>query len=298
MSLQAKIIGLKLEAALAVKHANGWQRLIDLYGEDKATAFYTHLGLNHLETKSYEWEGLKLSREPRQSELIAIKGVHQAQESNKERLTTLLLKLRSTMIADALAQLSDLNPADYHTLTVSIPATERNKVKEALLDVFNEGRSLVRRELIRGKADNSEDESNDFDELDVLSDVTAARIANDTQARIIGAASRLTVLNVTGNALTASVRSEINSGSTAYIDRAATGLTNRTLNLGRSEEAAERSDEWDKVEYSAILDTNVCGPCSSVDGETATDEDDLQPAPNPECEGLDNCRCFWIYVTV
>jgi hypothetical protein len=57
VTLQSKIINLKLNAALAVKHANGWQKLIDLYGEEKATEFYTHLGLNHLEKKSFEYEG-------------------------------------------------------------------------------------------------------------------------------------------------------------------------------------------------------------------------------------------------
>jgi hypothetical protein len=81
----------------------------------------------------------------------------------------------------------------------------------------------------------------------------------------------------------------------SYIDRAATGLANRVINIGRSDEARNRNDEWGTVEYSALLDQNVCGPCAEEDGQSASSESELQPVPNPECEGGDWCRCFHVY---
>lgn len=51
MSLQEKIIRLKLDALIAAKHAAFWQNAIAQYGEVKAEAFYRHIGLNHLDSK-------------------------------------------------------------------------------------------------------------------------------------------------------------------------------------------------------------------------------------------------------
>ncbi len=294
MTLKQKIFDLKLNAALANRVADTWQRALDQHGEDKATAFYQHLGLNHLPAKSVDYDGLTLRREPRPSEAIAVKGVAQAQDVNKAYVATLLLAMRTTMITDALVQLADLNPADYHTLAVSIPATQRNNLRAALIDVFNDGRQLVQRELGATKADITE--ADDFDELDLLANVTTSRVANDTQARIIAAASRLAMMGTSGDSLVTATSTEINAGSVSYIDRTAQGLANRTISLGRGYEAEQRRDEWERVEYSSLLDNNACGPCSTADGETANSEDDLTPAPNPECEGQDRCRCFLVYV--
>src|ERR1051326_9476611 len=88
-----------MDALVAARHASFWQKAIDEHGEEKATRFYTHLGLNHLEKKSYEWEGLTLSREPKEHEKIAVKGIHGAQESAKESIGKILLNLREELIA-------------------------------------------------------------------------------------------------------------------------------------------------------------------------------------------------------
>jgi hypothetical protein len=92
------------------------------------------------------------------------------------------------------------------------------------------------------------------------------------------------------------VQKEITAGSVTYIDRAARGLATKVINIGRSDEAESKKDEWDRIEYSALLDQNVCDPCASQDGDTASNEDDLQPAPNPDCLGGDLCRCFHIWI--
>jgi hypothetical protein len=293
MSLQEKVLSLKLNAALAVKHAQGWQRLIDLYGEQKATEFYTHLGLNHLETKSIEWEGMTLSREPKEHEKIAIKGIANAQESSKESVGKVLLSARDELIAGGLKGIKKLKPATYHELTLQVSSESRESLRDRLIKVHRQGRMLVAAELNK-KA--TVIEADEFDDLDLLTDLTDSRIANDVQSRIIAAATRFSLLGLTGTALDDAIKNEISTGSVAYVDRAATGLANRVISIGRGDEAEARRDEWSKIEYSALLDQNVCGPCAAADGEEASSEDNLTPAPNPECEGGDWCRCFHVFV--
>lgn len=291
MSLQRKLLDLKLQAALAVRHAQGWQRLIDLYGEDRATAFYQHLGLNHLPAKSVEWEGLQLSREPKPHEALQVKAIAAAQDSAKERLTNLLLVIRNSLTDDALAKLARLSAANYHKLIVTVSASDYDHLHDAVTTTFNDGRLLIAAQRGIKAADDD-----DFDDdLDQLTSITTSRLANDVQARITGAASRYALLGQSGATLITSVTSDVHSASTAYVDRIATGLANRTISFGRSVEAARY--EWQRVEYSALLDQNVCDSCASFDGDTATDESELEPVPSPSCSGGDWCRCFHVFVS-
>lgn len=302
MSLQEKVLSLKLEAVIAARHAAFWGKLIAEHGEEKATAFYKHLGLNHLEKKGFEWEGLALSREPTEAEKLCVKGIAGAQESAKEKLISLLTKLRTELISDGLKGIEKLDPASYHTLILDTPAEFRTSLRDRLTKTYRQGRELIIAELnkqgkglcpIHFKQDEDEDE---FDELDTLTDVTTGRVANDVQSRMIAAAARFTLLGLVGAALLNAVQGEINAGTVSYIDRAATGLANKVINIGRSDEARDRKDDWGTVEYSAILDQNVCGPCAEEDGNTANNEADLTPVPNPECEGSDLCRCFHVFI--
>lgn len=288
---------------MAAKHASFWQRAIDTHGEPKALAFYEHLGLNHLERKGYEWEGLTLSREPKEHEKIAVKGIHQAQESSKEAVTKILLELRTELISDGLKGIKKLKPANYHELTLQASPDSRLSLRDRLIEVHKQGRLLVSTELGQNSigapktpAKAVETSIDDFDDLDLLTDLTNGRVVNDVASRIIAAAQRYSLLGLTGKALTEAVQGEINSGSVSYIDRAATGVANQVISLGRRDEAQNRSDDWERIEYSALLDQNVCDPCSSADGETATNEDDLTPAPNPDCAGGDWCRCFHVFI--
>jgi len=293
VSLQEKVLNLKLNAALAVRLAQGWQRLIDLYGEAKATQFYRHLGLNHLEKKSFEWEGLQLSREPKEHEKIAVKGIANAQESSKEAIAQILLSAREELITDGLKGIKKLEPATYHGLTLQVSSEARNSLRDRLVKVHRQGRMLVAAELGKKEAVPEDDE---FDDLDLLTDLTDSRLANDVQARIIDSAARHSLLGLTGRELIDAVQNEITAGSVSYIDRASRGLANKVINIGRSDEAESRLDEWDRVEYSALLDQNVCEPCASQDGETAKDESDLEDTPNPDCLGGDLCRCFHVWI--
>lgn len=317
MSLQEKVLKLKLDAAMAARHVAFWEKQIVTYGEAKATAVYTSLGLNHLEKKSVQWDGLTLSRQPTEIEKLCIKSISQAQDAGKESVGSILLNARSDLIASALSAIKKLTPAHYHEVILTMPEKFHDDLKDEASNIFQKGRRLVAAELARqtGKAaypvtDRTPSETelkfrklrvfikqeDEDDELDNLVDLTAARIANDIQSRMTAAATRFRLLGLTEPDLWEAVRNEVGTGSTGYIDRAATGVTNRVLSMGRSREAEVRSDEWGSVEYSAVLDQNVCSPCSADDGETAKTEDDLTPTPNPECEGGDWCRCFHVFI--
>lgn len=297
MSLQTKILNLKLEAALAVKHAQGWQRLIDLYGEQKATEFYLHLGLNHLEKKSFEWEGLTLSREPKEHEKIAVKGIANAQESAKETIGKVLLTLRTELIEDGLKGIKKLKPATYHELTLQASSESRSDLRDRLVKVHRKGRLLVAAELGKKEAV-PEDEFDDLDELDELVDVTLSRVVNDTQSRIIASATEGVTLGLSGADLQLSIQSTINAGSVAYIDRAAGGLGNRVVSIGRRDEMRSRADDIDRFEYSSLLDVNTCSPCAALDGTTAQNMDDLPEVPLAECDGGSMCRCFIVAIAL
>lgn len=294
-TLPNKITTLKLAAYRASRLADFWQRQLDHHGEAKATEFYQHLGLNHVEVKSIDFGGLTLRRQPRATEAIAVKGVAQAQDSARDRLATLLGQVRTTLIDEGLREIAGLKPANYHALVLDGATDYRGDLARQLIATYNTARLLVARELGQLKTLKQTD-PDDFDELDILTDVTLSRITNDVQARIVGAAARLATLGLTAAQFSTTLSDEIRAGSVAYIDRTATGLANRTVSIGRSDEAEARADEWERVDYSALLDQNICSPCSAADGETAANEADLTPAPNPDCQGGDWCRCFHVFV--
>ena len=324
MSLQAKILHLKLNAALAVKHANGWQRLINLYGEERATEFYKHLGLNHLETKGFEYEGLTLSREPKEHEKIAVKGIASAQESSKEAIGKILLSLREELISDGLKGIEKLDPSSYHELILQASKESRTELRDRLIKVHRQGRMLVASELSNGKSSEFTEAGlwgeashvevrgravagsafkeavpdDEFDELDDLVDVTLSRVVNETQSRIIASVTEGVTLGQSGSNLFLSVQNALNTGSVSYIDRTAGGLSNRVIGIGRRDEMRDRSGDIDRYEYSALLDVNTCSPCAQLDGTTAQSMDDLPETPLSECDGGAMCRCFIVAVAV
>jgi hypothetical protein len=292
-TLVEKLNQLKRDVVTAARLAEFWDKQIHTHGEHKAEAFYLSLGLNHIERKGVEWEGLTLSREPKEHEKIAVKGIHNAQESAKESIGAVLLRLRADLITDGLRRIKKLRPASYHELVLQAPGELKTDLSDKLINIYHQGQMLVAAELSTKAAVIDDDE---FDELDDLVDLTASRVTNDIQSRLIDAAARHALLGQSGINLITTIANELSTGSVTYIDRAARGLANKVINIGRSDEAEARSDEWERVEYSALLDQNVCEPCAAEDGQTASDEDDLQPAPNPDCAGGDWCRCFHLFV--
>lgn len=293
MSLQEKILKLKLDAAMAARHVSFWEKQIATHGEIKATAAYTALGLNHLGAKSFDFDGLTLRREPRETEKIAVKGVSQAQESSKEKIGAILLKLREDLISDGLKGIKKLEPATYHELTLTASSEIRESLRDRLIKVHRQGRLLVAAELGKKAAVDEEDE---FDELDTLTDLTDTKVINETQARLIAAAARAAFIGLAGAALIEFVRQEMADGSVSYIDRTAGESANKVIALGRYAEMRDRADSIERYEYSALLDSGTCEPCFADDGKEAASPDDLPEVPNVDCAGGPMCRCFIVAI--
>lgn len=292
--LNSKVEQLERDVVTAHRIASFWREQIDLYGEAQAEGFYRSLGLNHLESKSIEWEGLKLSRQPSEVEKRCVKGIAEAQDASQKSVADDLLKLRTGLIKSGLETIKDLPPADYYTLTLT-PSSSAD-LRASLESVFKTGRKLVAQELSGQKRSVPLLTDDDEDELDEITDLAVSRVVNDTQAKIAEAVARYRLMGLRGSALWQAVDDEMERGSVAYIERLARGTSARVLNFGRAREAQDRNDEWRLVEYSALLDPNVCGPCAADDGKSASNESDLTPVPNPECEGGDFCRCFHVFV--
>lgn len=298
MSLAEKTLKLKLDAAVAGRVALFWEKQIATHGEAKATEFYTSIGLNHLEKKSFEWEGLTLSREPTTAEKLCVKGIAGAQGSAKEKITSILLKLRAELISDGLKGIKKLDPATYHELTLQASSESRTSLRDRLIKVHKQGRTLVVAELSKQKDAVLDSSTDEFDELDDLTDLTDSRVANDVQSRITAAAARFALLGLTGKALLDAVQNEIETGSVSYIDRAAIGVGNKVINIGRYDEMRARKDSIERYEYSALLDVSTCPSCASDDGKESNTMDDLPDTPNPNCAGSDYCRCFIVAISV
>lgn len=312
MNLQEKVLQLKLQGAMQVRHALWWERQIKTHGEVKAEAFYRHLGLNHIERKGYDCEGLTLSREPKEHEKIAVKGIAQAQESAKESIGKVLLSLRETLISDGLKGIEQLTPATYHTLVLKTPAQSRSDLRDRLINTYVRGRQLVAVELSKGEPSPKEaerflrlfgpdykvEEEDEFDELDELTDVTDGRVINDVQSRMIAAAARFALLGLVGSALINAIQKELADGSVSYIDRAAGELSNKVIGLGRFDEMQSRKDDIERFEYSSLLDLNTCPQCFELDGTEAATLEELPEVPLAGCDGAGMCRCFIVAISV
>lgn len=71
------------------------------------------------------------------------------------------------------------------------------------------------------------------------------------------------------------------------------------FNVGREQYAQEHAHLVRAVQYSAVLDGNVCPFCARDDGKqfafNSGEHRELVP-PHPDCEGRDNCRCLFVYL--
>ncbi len=72
-----------------------------------------------------------------------------------------------------------------------------------------------------------------------------------------------------------------------------------SFNFGRSDEAQAFADDIDQVQYSAILDGNVCEECAPLDGrewEYSDPRTEKYAGGNPDCLGRGRCRCLLVYI--
>lgn len=253
------------------------------------------------ELKSFDYDGLTLYREPSAIEqIIGLKAIAGDLESEKAKLSGALIAYRDKLIEQAAEKIEKLDTDTVYQLTLTPVPKARKQLERVISSAFATGRRQVAREFaaqLTGKAefkDKDFDSDEDFEDfLDLIIDVMVSKLINEVQSRAINLYVTLKLLvDYTVERLVEMLASQ----SDAFVEETAASTANAAIQAGRSREAQARSDEWEKVTYSAILDRNTCGPCAEADGMEATDEADLPDAPNPACEGGWRCRCFHIFV--
>lgn len=308
-------------------------RQIDEHGTEKACAILKLLSKRHLrlvESKSVEWEGLTLSRQPNEIEQRCVKAIAESQDDGKAKITKILLDARVKLNKEAIAALEDMQPANYHALVLTPPKSARKLLRSQLDSIYLRGRTLVAEELgtERGEAapvkqtiwgfpvavveglrfdgswdstpisgnghSTKADDDIDSDLLDELTDLTLSRLTNAQQSRIIEILSSLATLGVAGSVLLDRLKEQVSLLSDAPLEQIASGVSNRLIGEGRADEMEARADDIIEYEFSCILDRNLCDECAPFDGDKADTLDGLPSTPLDTCLGGPMCRCFII----
>lgn len=130
-----------------------------------------------------------------------------------------------------------------------------------------------------------------MDELQLLAEQAARRMATETLLAAAAAATRTRTVPLTPEALREAIQREA--------DAAAMRVSATVTDLLRDGRADEGRDQWQDIEqawYSAILDNALCPVCAAMDGRETTDLDEAAAwTPNARCEGGARCRCVTIY---
>lgn len=269
--------------------------------EPKTTENGNHITIS--EKKTFDLDGLTLSREPRGVELlIDLKSIVSDLENNKEKILAVLAAFRDELIEQAARELDKLDVSEVYKLVLTPDQKTRKRVLAALQSAYKTGREQIRRELEAqrgGKSANNfeikKEGIPDDDFIEQLSDTLIARLVNEIQSRAV---NWFVALKTLGNYAAELLKEKLLGESTKFVELAASNSLNAAIKLGRDAEIEAQSENWKYLEYSAILDSRVCGPCKAADGQTAQSLEELPDAPNPDCEGGANCRCFIVCVSV
>lgn len=242
--------------------------------------------------KAYDHDGLMLRREPRDSEkAIDLKSISESYDNGKARINRVIIGIRNELIDQAVEAVQKLEAGQIYTLTLQPPPNAYKKLAKEITTVYQMGRQQVAKEL---DATESKDKQTQG-WLARLIDLLISRIVNEVATRAINLFTSQGTLGLTDEEIVARLKDGLQEQSLKIFESYAAQTANAAINAGRDAEAEDRRDEWEVVEYSAILDANTCGECAAADGLTATSADELPEAPNPDCEGMANCRCFHIY---
>jgi HK97 family phage portal protein len=252
-----------------------------------------------------EYDGLMLHREPDHLEkLCDLKSMVNELEINQERAQKALKRFRLELIEQATEKLDRRDPGNANMITLEPDPKIRKDIAKAIRNAYATGQNQVARELMaqnrNKKVDPSHWEVKDLDEddleyIDSLADGLVSRMINEIRTRAI---NQFLAFKLLGNYTKEVLRGMLLDQSEKFIKQLAESSINAATMSGRADEANARKDEWDRVMYSAILDNNTCGPCEEADGMEADDPAELPDAPNPDCEGGINCRCFHVYIAV
>lgn len=252
--------------------------------------------------KNFDFDGLTLGREPSDLEkLLDLKSIVSELEDARSKTIKILTRFRVQLIDQASKKLDKLTAETAHTLTLEPDPKTRKEIAKAIKAAYLTGKNQVARELanqtekaVEPAFETKDDLDNtDLEYIDELTDGLVSRIINEISTRAI---NQYLTLRLLLDYSVEKLRAALSTQSEKFLDQAASNTVNAAIQSGRSDEAEARSDQWETVIYSAVLDQNTCNPCGDADGEEAQDPADLPAAPNPDCDGQDRCRCFHVYV--
>ena len=252
--------------------------------------------------KTFDLDGVILSRPPNENEKsLDFKTLVATFESGKKKIAQILTQMRLDLLNQAYKQIENTDAGNIHEIILTPNAKDVKNIRKNLKLAFADGRRQIAKELANQKntADfEIKDLSDDGDGIDNLSDLTISRFINEIQSRFSAELAKYLVLGFSGKDLLDKLKDAFKEFSSKFLDSIASRAVNKAINDGRGTEIETRKDEWEFLQYSAILDLNTCKYCEEADGETSEIQVDLTSVPNPDCEGGDQCRCFHIAVTV
>jgi hypothetical protein len=261
-----------------------------------------HIFEKRVASKTFEYDGLTLGREPTALEkTLDLKGMVASLETSKERVNRVLVGIRDDLITQAVSDLKDHTADTIYQLVLTPPLQASKKLRKEIEAAVNIGRAQVDNELSRGKAHSpasldTKDKGTVADYISRLVDLLISRTVKEIQTRAVDLFASLGILGLSDEEIVSRLKEQLDEQSVKVFESFASQAANASINYGRDTEADERKDDWVTVEYSALLDKNTCPECEDADGQQAKDAADLPDAPNPDCEGGPLCRCFHIYI--
>ncbi len=290
---------------------------------------YAHV---HLAASVHPETGiLSVKRPPRGAEMhVALADIADSLNSNRDRLRNMLQSGQKAMIAPLKAaakrSIRAKDTTELKNMTLRTQSNLAAQVAKVMADNFRAGRKEVRDELDRQRAGQTINplirqrqdgqkafnlaEPTDADLTDIPTqtmtlfnaqgDLTASQVAARMKAATIAAANQAIHDGLeSDDEIDAAIDPALEDAASGGIARLA-DYANGGFGRGRGYEASQQMDDIEYGTYSAILDSNTCAPCDSMEGTTYGPGKDaaLSEAPedgNPDCDGGPLCRCMVIW---
>jgi hypothetical protein len=276
------------------------KRFIDPARNAKLNGTRQHSILFNPEKKTFEIDGVTLSREPTELEaaVLDLKAIAGGAAKEAAKLGAVLKDLREDLIAEAVRQFGEL-PADrLYELILTPPRGYEKRVARIISQSVERGKNLVAAELRRQGADI------DLAQITIdlkaitekLTDLTISRSVATMQSRTTSQIAEQGILGTTPDAVGQMLGAILETQSDKWTDEFAAAGVNSAVSDGREQTMRQLDEQIAYYEYSAIMDRNVCEPCAEWDTTQTEDLDELPSVPNDGCEGGDRCRCLIIAI--
>jgi len=245
---------------------------------------------------------LVLSREPNEIEqMIDLKKIDEDQQTESERLYSILLALRNALIAAAVDAYQSIADEDISQLIIAPPIDIYNKIKKILRTAFINGQLQVISEFVAQGAEFEDIAASAIgtaaeEHIERITDLTVSDAVNEVRSRAINQIITFGILGISAVEIITMLKDELESQSDAWVRLDASSSVNASTQRGRDHEQEARKELGQIYIYSGILDKRICVPCKRWDGQASADRSLLPYTPNPKCKGRKNCRCVVITV--